>query len=65
MIPRYPDGVRETRRPGRPRVAEPRSTVSTWLPASVHDQLIQVAQAREMPVSALVRHLIILRLPRE
>lgn len=50
---------------GRPPVQEPRSTVSTWLPASAHDRLIKVANAREMSVSAIVRHIIITGVPPE
>lgn len=47
---------------GRPRVAEPRSTVSTWLPASYHDRLIRMANQQDVKVSALVRQLLVLRL---
>ena len=43
------------RRGGRPRAAEPRSVVSTWVPAREHDALIREAQRREISVSALVR----------
>ena len=62
MTPRYPDGVREAKQRGRPRVNEPGSSVSTWLPAGYHDKLIEMANQREVPVSALVRQLIIMRL---
>lgn len=43
---------------GRPRVEEPRSTVSTWVWARHHDALIKLAQKREMSVSALVREIL-------
>lgn len=56
------DGVRVPRPRGRPRVEEPHATVSTWLPASYHDRLIQLANQQEVKVSALVRTLLILRL---
>lgn len=47
---------------GRPRVDEPRSTVSTWLPAHAHDRLIELAKRHEQSISATVRQLLILRL---
>jgi hypothetical protein len=50
------------RRRGRPRVSEPRSTVSTWLPAHAHDRLIQIAKREEQSISAVVRQLLIFRL---
>ena len=48
------------KRRGRPRVAEPRSSVSTWLPVSVHDRLISIASAREISISELVRESIVI-----
>lgn len=56
--------VQERRGRGRPRVDEARSSVSTWVPASYHDRLIRIAQAQDKSVSAVVRQLLILRLPR-
>jgi len=50
------------KRRGRPRVAEPRSSVSTWVPVSLHDRLIAVASAREISVSELVRESIVIRI---
>jgi len=48
---------------GRPRVEEPHSSVSTWVPASYHDRLVQLAKHQtDGNVSALVRQLLILRL---
>ncbi len=47
---------------GRPRTDEPCTSVSTWLPASHHDRLIQLAQSRDQSVSSLVRQLLIFRL---
>lgn len=49
----------ERRRRGRPPVEEPRSSVSTWLPVSLHDRLISVASAREISISELVREAIV------
>ena len=46
---------------GRPRNAEPSSSVSTWLPAHEHDVLIRRARAEEISVSALVRRLVRVR----
>lgn len=50
----------ERRRRGRPPANEPSSSVSTWLPVSVHDRLISVASAREISVSELVRQAIVI-----
>lgn len=52
------------KRRGRPRVSERGSTVSTWLPTSYHDRLVRIAEAQDVKVSALVRSLLILRLPK-
>jgi hypothetical protein len=48
--------------PGRPRADEPGASVSTWLRAEDHDRLIRLAQQHDMPVSALVRRLLELKL---
>jgi len=48
---------------GRPRIDEPRSTVSVWLPAKAHDRLIELAKKQEQSISATVRQLLTLRLP--
>lgn len=50
----------DPRRPrGRPRTvcdaAQPGSTISAYVPAAYHDQLIKVAQASRQSVSTLVR----------
>lgn len=42
------------RGPGRPRAVNRGSSVSTWLPESVHDQLIAMANRQEVSVSKLV-----------
>lgn len=47
---------------GRPRSAEPGSTVSVWLPASAHDRIIEIAKHEEQSISATVKQLLILRL---
>jgi hypothetical protein len=53
----------EEKRPrGRPKLTEPRSTVSVWLPAKAHDRLIQLAKQQEQSISATVRELLRLRL---
>jgi hypothetical protein len=46
-------------RGGRPRSPEPGSRVSTWLPTSTHDRLIQVANAQEKSVSEIVKVIIL------
>ncbi len=63
MTVRYPDGVQETPRRGRPRVDEPLEPVATRLPRGVYDQLCREAFQRDMKLSALVRNIVILRLP--
>jgi hypothetical protein len=50
------------RKPGRPRVPDPGSTVSTWLPPKDYDKIIKAAKADEVTVSALVRAWLRLRL---
>jgi len=50
------------RKPGRPRVPEPGSTVSTWLPPKDYDKIIKAAKADDVTVSALVRAWLRLRL---
>lgn len=51
------------RRPGRPKTAEPGSSVSTWLKPNEHDALIRLARQREVSVSAVARALIIRNIP--
>lgn len=48
--------------PGRPKHEEPGSSVSTWLRASDHDRLIQIAKARDQSVSSLLRQFVRARL---
>jgi hypothetical protein len=52
----------EPKKRGRPRVSEPRSWVSTRLPVSYHDRLIQMANEKDVSVSMLVRSLLMLQL---
>jgi hypothetical protein len=54
----------EPRKRGRPRVEEPRSSVSTWVPASYHDRLIKMAEQKDVSVSMLVRSLLMIQLKR-
>lgn len=54
------------RPPGRPRTVcadGDGSRVTVYLPAEYHDRLIKLAQKRDQPVSALIRSLLMLRLP--
>ena len=52
-----------TKRPrGRPRQPETYSSMSTWVPTTLHDQLIQVARRRGQSVSETVRRLLTKRL---
>lgn len=62
------DKVHITRGPGRPRTVcsekQAGSTVTVYLPASYHDRLSKLAALREdKSVSAVVRSLLIVRLP--
>lgn len=52
----------ERHRRGRPRSAEPKSSVSTWIPARDHDRLIRMASERDQSVSETVRRLLQWRL---
>jgi hypothetical protein len=54
--------MEERRRPGRPRLEQPQSTVSTRLPPEYHDRLIKLANDQDASVSKTVRQLLILRL---
>jgi hypothetical protein len=51
------DPIKPGVKPGRPRVAEPKAGagVSTWLAPAEYDQLIKMAKARDVTISALVR----------
>lgn len=51
-----------TSRRGRPRVTQPRSSVSTWVPTTYHDRLIKMANAQDTTVSSLVRQIIVIQL---
>lgn len=57
------DDKQEQPRPGRPKSSDPGSPVMTWLRQSEHDRLIRLAQAHNTTVSALVRKIVILKLP--
>lgn len=46
------------RRRGRPRVEEPRASVSTWMRAKDHDFLVRLADERSISVSAVVRQIV-------
>ena len=46
------------RKRGRPRVSEPRSAVSTRIPARHHDKLASIAIRHGRSVSSVIRHAI-------
>lgn len=52
----------ERRKPGRPRATDPSSPVSTRVPESYHDRLIQLAAKHDVSVSAMVKTLLVLQL---
>lgn len=64
-VPMFFVGGDAPKRRGRPRVAEPRSSVSTWVPASYHDLLIKIAQRNDKSVSSVVRSLLMLQLKKK
>lgn len=57
-----PSEDRPTKPRGRPRVEEPGSTVSVWLPIGAHDRLIELAKREDKSISATARQILILRL---
>jgi len=50
------------RKPGRPRVEEPGTRLSTFLRNSDYDRLVRLALKQDRSVSALVRDLLKVRL---
>lgn len=40
---------------GRPRVADPGTGLSTWMPSREYDRIVRIAQARGQSVSSLAR----------
>ena len=50
-----PPRITSARRPGRPRVEEPGTSVSVWLRATDHDKLIRLANRRECSVAEVLR----------
>jgi len=52
------------RRPGRPPVDEPRSSVSIWLRTCDRDRLVRLARLHEKSVSQILREVLTLRLDR-
>jgi hypothetical protein len=43
---------------GRPRIEEPRSSVSTWIWSKHHDALVRMAKEQDRSVSAVVRRIL-------
>ncbi len=52
----------EVKRGGRPVALQRLSPVTTWVPVSTHDRLIQVAKAQDKSISEVVRNVIILNI---
>lgn len=48
----------QPRRRGRPPAEEPKSTISAWIPAAQHDQLVRIAHQRGESVSQVVRTIV-------
>jgi hypothetical protein len=56
------DPPRRGRPPGSIRVTESHTAVMCWIPASLHDQLIALANREEQSISATIRALLVLKL---
>lgn len=56
---------RVIRKGGRPRVSEPRSAVSTWIPSRYHDRLSRIALRHGVSVSRVVKQAIVVFLKDE
>lgn len=50
------------RKPGRPRVEEPGTRLTTYVRTSDYDRLVRLALKQDRPVSAIVRDLLKLKL---
>jgi hypothetical protein len=48
---------------GRPKASDPGISLCTRVPTSEYDRLVRMANQRETSVSALVRQMLVLRLP--
>jgi hypothetical protein len=55
----------DTPKRGRPKSDEPSTAILTWMPASHHDRLIEMAKQREISVSGLVRQILVIQLQNE
>ena len=56
--------VGERRKRGRPRVEEPMTNVCVRVPVTLYDTLAKLSLKHDQPVAALVRELLVLRIPR-
>ena len=52
----------ERRKRGRPQTEERHASISTWVPTSLHDRVISVANANAISVSELVRRALVITL---
>jgi len=52
----------DRRKPGRPRVEEPRTTVTTYIRTADYDRLLRLALKQEQSLSGLVRDLLKLKI---
>lgn len=66
LRPPPPVAIDDPPRRGRPlgstTVTEAHTSVMCWIPASLHDRLIALAQREEQSISATIRALLILKL---
>jgi hypothetical protein len=59
-----PDEVKPKAPRGRPRVADPMTSIGTRLPSADYDRLVRAANLQDKSLAALVRQLLTLRLPK-
>lgn len=59
------DAIPQHRKVGRPRVKEPRSSVSAWVPSRYHDRLTRIALRQGVSVSRVVKRAIVVFLKDE
>lgn len=60
-----PESIVTKRGPGRPRVTERMTPVSTNLPPAYYERLTKLATKHDLPVATVIRRLLILRIPRD
>ena len=52
------------RKRGRPRAQVQSTAVMTWVPTTLHDKLIRIANKRDVSVSQLLKQIVVFQLDR-